>query len=159
MNIAKILNSSDLEKLRMSIGNKRIVFTSGCFDLLHYGHICHLKESRELGDFLIVAINSDASIKRLKGELKPILAENDRMRILQALRYVDAVFSFDEDDVCKYFDIIKPEVFTIGEESAIAFPGEIDAANKAGCKVHIIKRIGSISSTEIIMRIRGEKYE
>ena len=159
MNIAQMIDISGLKQLRMSNLEKKIVLTSGCFDLLHYGHICHLKESRELGDFLIVAINSDASIKRLKGEMKPIVSEKDRLRVLQAICYVDAVFVFDEDVVCRYFDIIKPDIFTIGEESANAFPEEIDAAKKAGCKVHIIKRISGISTTDIIMKIRGECHE
>ena len=84
MEIARIVNElSELREMRKNNEEKKIVFTSGCFDLLHYGHICHLKESRELGDFLIVAVNSDASIKRLKGNSKPILSEKERISILQ----------------------------------------------------------------------------
>lgn len=158
MEIARIVNElSELQEMRKNNEEKKIVFTSGCFDLLHYGHICHLKESRELGDFLIVAVNSDASIKRLKGNSKPILSEKERISILQTLRYVDAVFLFDEDDVCNYFDIIKPDFFTIGAESAIIFSREIDVAKMVGSKVHIIKRIDNVSSTNIIEKIRGNQ--
>ena len=84
MNIAKIIeNKTELQSIRQINPCKKIVFTSGCFDILHYGHICHLKESRSLGDLLVVAINSDESIKRLKGNSKPIIPEWQRIRVLQ----------------------------------------------------------------------------
>lgn len=137
---------------------KKIVLTSGCFDLLHYGHICHLEESKNCGDYLVVAVNSDDSVKRLKGNTKPVVPENQRIKILQALRFVDAVFVFDEDDVCKYFEILKPDCFTIGEESAIDYYNEIVAAQNSKTLVHIIKRRKDYSTTKIINKIKEENY-
>lgn len=157
MYIAKIIeNEAELQSIRQMNLSKRIIFTSGCFDLLHYGHICHLEESKSLGDLLVVAINSDESVKRLKGKDKPIIPEWQRIRILQAIRYVDYIFSFAEDDVCTYFNILKPDCFTIGEESAELFHGEIDAAYFSGSQVHVIKRVANFSSTNIINKIRKE---
>ncbi len=158
MNIAKIIeNKTELQSIRQINPCKKIVFTSGCFDILHYGHICHLKESRSLGDLLVVAINSDESIKRLKGNSKPIIPEWQRIRVLQSLRYVDFIFLFEEDDVCNYFNILKPDCFTIGEESVELFHREIDSAYLSGSQVHVIKRVGDFSSTNIVNKIREDK--
>ena len=159
MKVAKIINEeSELRLLRDKNKNKKIVLTSGCFDLLHYGHICHLEESKNCGDYLVVAVNSDDSEKRLKGNTKPVVPENQRIKILQALRFVDAVFVFDEDDVCKYFEILKPDCFTIGEESAIDYYNEIVAAQNSKTLVHIIKRRKDYSTTKIINKIKEENY-
>lgn len=156
MKIAKIIeNEAELQSIRLMNPGKRIVFTSGCFDLLHYGHICHLEESKSLGDLLVVAINSDESVKRLKGKAKPIIPGWQRIRILQSIRYVDYIFSFKEDDVCTYFNILRPDCFTIGEESVELYPEEIDAAYLSGSQVHVIKRIANFSSTIIMNKIRG----
>lgn len=157
MNIArKIENEVELQAIRLMNKGKKIVFTSGCFDLLHYGHICHLEESKSFGDLLVVAINSDESVKRLKGEGKPIIPEWQRIRVLQSLRCVDFIFLFEEDDVCRYFDILKPDCFTIGEESAVLFHKEVDTANSSGCQVHVIKRVANFSSTNIMNKIRED---
>ena len=146
MNIAKIIeNKTELQSIRQINPCKKI------------GHICHLKESRSLGDLLVVAINSDESIKRLKGNSKPIIPEWQRIRVLQSLRYVDFIFLFEEDDVCNYFNILKPDCFTIGEESVELFHREIDSAYLSGSQVHVIKRVGDFSSTNIVNKIREDK--
>lgn len=155
MEIAKLITEEEeLKSIRKINLGKKIVFTSGCFDLLHYGHICHLEESKDLGDILVVAINSDKSVRRLKGNSKPIIPERYRARILQAMRYVDYVFLYEEDDVCRYFKIFYPDIFSIGEESAILFKREIEAAEEAGSEIHIVKRICDFSSTNVIRKIR-----
>ena len=120
MKVAKIINEeSELRLLRDKNKNKKIVLTSGCFDLLHYGHICHLEESKNCGDYLVVAVNSDDSVKRLKGNTKPVVPENQRIKILQALRFVDAVFVFDEDDVLPDVDDVALLLLQAASETAV----------------------------------------
>lgn len=111
MNIAKIIeNKTELQSIRQINPCKKIVFTSGCFDILHYGHICHLKESRSLGDLLVVAINSDESIKRLKGNSKPIIPEWQRIRVLQSLGLQSILLDLDatiiKQDTISRFGIV-----------------------------------------------------
>ncbi|GMQ80176.1 MAG: hypothetical protein BMS9Abin04_124 [Planctomycetia bacterium] len=99
---------------RLRREGKRIVFTNGCFDLLHRGHVEYLKASRACGDCLIVGINSDASIRRLKGAKRPVVGQEDRAHILAALGAVDYVVIFHEDTPCELLRLIRPDVLTKG---------------------------------------------
>ena len=94
--------------------NKKIVFTNGCFDLLHKGHVLYLEEAKKLGQVLIVGLNSDASIKRLKGNSRPIKNIVDRSYVLAALKSVDAVLIFEEDTPLKLVEAIIPDVIVKG---------------------------------------------
>lgn len=96
-----------------------IVFTNGCFDVLHRGHIEYLKKSRELGDYLIVGINSDRSVKKLKGEDRPLYNQWDRKFFLEELRCVDEVIIFDEDTPVDLIKKIKPDILTKGGDNEI----------------------------------------
>jgi rfaE bifunctional protein nucleotidyltransferase chain/domain len=96
-----------------------IVFTNGCFDVLHRGHIEYLKESKKLGDYLIVGINSDASVKRLKGNDRPLYNQWDRKLFLEELRCVDEVIIFDEDNPIELIKKIKPDILTKGGDNEI----------------------------------------
>jgi D-beta-D-heptose 7-phosphate kinase/D-beta-D-heptose 1-phosphate adenosyltransferase len=93
---------------------KRVVFTNGCFDLLHVGHLRYLQDARSLGDFLIVGLNSDASVRRLKGAQRPVQTELDRAEILLGLRPVDAVVIFGEDTPLELIKSVKPDVLVKG---------------------------------------------
>ena len=94
--------------------NKKIVSTNGCFDILHVGHVRYLQESQKQGDILVVCLNSDSSVKRLKGESRPLNSESDRAEVLAALACVDYVVIFEEDTPCNLIEIIKPDVHTKG---------------------------------------------
>ncbi len=94
--------------------NKKIVSTNGCFDILHVGHVRYLQESKKQGDILVVCLNSDASVKRLKGDSRPLNSEEDRAEVLAALACIDYVVIFDEDTPCNLIEIIKPDVHTKG---------------------------------------------
>lgn len=94
--------------------NKKIVFTNGCFDLLHIGHVTYLEEAKKLGDVLIVGINTDASVRKLKGPTRPIQNENDRARILAALKAVDHTVLFGEETPLNLIQQIKPDVLVKG---------------------------------------------
>jgi D-beta-D-heptose 7-phosphate kinase/D-beta-D-heptose 1-phosphate adenosyltransferase len=95
---------------------KRVVFTNGCFDVLHVGHVDYLRFARAHGDVLIVGVNSDASVKRLKGESRPVNPLGDRMAVLAALEMVDAVVSFDEDTPKNIIERVTPNVLVKGED-------------------------------------------
>lgn len=94
--------------------NKTIVSTNGCFDILHVGHVRYLQESKKQGDILVVYLNSDSSVKRLKGESRPLNSEKDRAEVLAALGCVDYVVIFEEDTPCNLIEIVKPDIHTKG---------------------------------------------
>ena len=93
---------------------KKTVFTNGCFDILHRGHIEYLTAAKSLGDVLVVGLNSDSSVKKLKGETRPLNTESDRAYVLDALKAVDVVVIFEEDTAEKIIDFIKPDVYAKG---------------------------------------------
>jgi D-beta-D-heptose 7-phosphate kinase/D-beta-D-heptose 1-phosphate adenosyltransferase len=137
--------------------NKKIVFTNGCFDLLHSGHIKFLEEARNLGDVLIVAINSDKSVRRIKGKLRPIIKEDDRADILSALHFVDHVITFEEDEPISLIKAIQPDVLVKGKNLK---PKEIVGRNIVRAYGGEIRRLpfhGNISTDHIIDTIRKEK--
>ncbi len=103
-----------LDKLNFLRKDKKIVFTNGCFDLLHVGHVKYLQEARSKGDFLVVALNSDDSVKKLKGPTRPIQNESDRSEILAALAAVDATLVFSEDTPENIIKAIRPDVLVKG---------------------------------------------
>ena len=111
----------DIDKLKTIIERergkgKKIVFANGCFDIVHVGHIRYLKEAKELGDLLIVAINSDSSAKRLKGDGRPVTPENERAEIVAAIEYVDYVIVFNEPNVSNLLLTLKPDIHAKGTD-------------------------------------------
>ena len=139
---------SKITKLRLK--NKKIVFTNGCFDILHLGHQAYLKESRALGDFLIVAINSDKSVKLLKGSGRPINGQDLRSKNLMNLKFVDAVAVFSEQTPLKLIEFLVPDVLTKGGDYAHK---EIIGSNiiKAnGGRVVLLPFLEGYSTTSII---------
>jgi rfaE bifunctional protein nucleotidyltransferase chain/domain len=132
---------------------KRIVFTNGCFDLLHPGHIYTLTQAKALGDVLVVAINSDASVKRLKGEERPILNQEERAVMLSALAVVDYVTIFAEDTPLEVIRLLVPDVLVKGGDwGADAVVGR-DIVEAHGGKVVLIPYQAGFSTTDIIERI------
>ncbi|MEO2068477.1 MAG: D-glycero-beta-D-manno-heptose 1-phosphate adenylyltransferase [Desulfurobacteriaceae bacterium] len=111
----------DLKKLKdlvvtLKRERKKVVFTNGCFDILHAGHVDYLEKAKALGDVLIVGMNSDSSIKRIKGEKRPIIPENYRARVLIGLKAVDYVFIFDDDTPFEVIKTIKPHILVKGAD-------------------------------------------
>ncbi len=131
----------------------KVVFTNGCFDLLHAGHVAYLQEAASLGDYLVVGLNSDASIKRLKGDLRPIVPENERKLVLQALACVDKVVIFAEDTPLQLIQKIKPDVLVKGGDWA---PEQIVGSEfvlARGGQVRSLRFVEGLSSTNIIEKI------
>ena len=143
-----------IEKWRSE--NKKIVFTNGCFDLIHLGHIEILARSADYGDKLIIGVNSDLSIKKLKGENRPIIEESSRIRQLSALEFVDAVVLFDEETPIKLIESIKPNVITKGGDyTAKNVVGNEVVSQKNG-EVVIIPLTRGYSTTSILNKIKND---
>lgn len=117
---AKILNR-DILKNRVAMWrfqNQKIVFTNGCFDLLHKGHIEYLSKARDLGDILIIGLNTDDSVRRLKGDGRPMQDEKTRALVLASLRFIDVITLFNEDTPYELIDIVRPDVLVKGGDYA-----------------------------------------
>lgn len=148
----KIISASNLAK-KLENNTKKIVFTNGCFDIFHVGHLRYLKESSKYGDILVVGVNSDASIKRLKGDKRPIVPQNDRMELLSSLSFVTYVVPFDEDTPYKIIKKIRPDIITKGGDYN---PNDVvgkDIVEEKGGKVIICPLIEHKSTTNIIDKI------
>ncbi|HKY59596.1 MAG TPA: D-glycero-beta-D-manno-heptose 1-phosphate adenylyltransferase [Gemmatimonadota bacterium] len=134
-----------------------VVFTNGCFDLLHAGHIEYLKASRAKGDCLIVGLNSDASVRRLKGEDRPILDQDERAEILSALSFVDYVVLFEEDTPLALIESIRPDILTKGADYEPHAVVGADRVRSWGGRVELIDIVEGKSTTDIIDRIAGRQ--
>ncbi|NPA12971.1 MAG: D-glycero-beta-D-manno-heptose 1-phosphate adenylyltransferase [Aquificae bacterium] len=135
---------------------KRIVFTNGCFDIIHAGHVDYLEKAKQLGDVLIVGLNSDNSVKRLKGEERPINKQEHRKRVLQALRSVDMVIIFDEDTPERLIKEIKPDVLVKGGDWSIDSIVGADFVQSYGGQVKTIDFVYDTSTTKIISKIKSQ---
>lgn len=144
-----------LAKLRQE--GKTIVTTNGCFDILHVGHVRYLEETKKFGDVLIVALNSDASVRRLKGEGRPINNENDRAEVLNALKSVDYVVLFDEDSPMQLLAEIKPDVHTKGADYTVETLPEAKVILENGGRLEFIKFVEGKSTTSTIAKINAQK--
>ena len=133
---------------------KRVVFTNGCFDILHKGHIHYLRKSREIGDCLVIGLNADTSVKRLKGSTRPLNTENDRAFVLEALDFVDYIVIFSEDTPLNIIREIKPDIYTkSGDYSLknIIGPGlGSEHVENYGGQVVIMDFIDGYSTTSIV---------
>jgi rfaE bifunctional protein nucleotidyltransferase chain/domain len=131
----------------------RVVFTNGCFDLLHVGHVRYLEEARELGDVLVVGINSDVSVRHIKGEHRPLVSQDERSEVLAALHCVDYVTVFDEPDPLATIQLLQPEVLVKGAD----WPWEAIIGGKVvqqyGGQVVRISLVPQVSTSGIVERI------
>ena len=151
--MTKIKNRSELREIlsRRRTAGSTVVFTNGCFDLLHPGHIHLLTEAKSQGDILVVALNSDASVRKIKGNGRPILPEADRALLVSALEAVDYVVIFDEADPLELIRELSPDVLVKG--------GDWEAHEIIGkelvTKVVVVSYQSGYSTTEIIKRVLG----
>ncbi|MEP0814405.1 MAG: D-glycero-beta-D-manno-heptose 1-phosphate adenylyltransferase [bacterium] len=131
----------------------KIVFTNGCFDILHPGHIDILKRARRLGDVLIVGLNSDASTKRLKGENRPFIRESLRKTVLEELRSVDLVIIFDEDTPIRLIEALRPDVLVKGGDYDRAGVVGGDFVESYGGEVVLLELVPGLSTTELARKL------
>ncbi len=151
----KIKSLSELKKIIRSLKarHKKIVFTNGCFDLLHYGHATYLEAARRKGDILIVGINSDKSVKRIKGANRPVVNEKERLRLVAALESVDYVVLFQEDTPLKIIRLLNPDILVKGADWAKDAIVGGDFILKQGGKVMTIKLVKGYSTSNLIKKI------
>lgn len=140
---------------RLRESGQRIVFTNGCFDVLHAGHVRYLQAARALGDFLIVGVNSDASVTRIKGPDRPINPLEERMEILAALASVDLVVPFDSDSVEPLIRETRPDVLAKGGDYDEAGVVGAEYVRSYGGDVFVLRHTPGRSTTETIRRMRG----
>lgn len=149
----KILSQDDVARFRQDNISKKIVFTNGCFDILHVGHKRYLQKAATLGDILVVGVNSDASVKRLKGPSRPVNNEQDRAEMLSAMGFIDYVVVFDEDTPYELIKKIQPDVLVKGGDYK---PEEVvgrDIVEARGGKLELISFVEGKSTTNIINKI------
>jgi rfaE bifunctional protein nucleotidyltransferase chain/domain len=152
---AKSLNELKTLTAAARTNGKIVVFTNGCFDLVHRGHIHLLREAKALGDLLVVAINSDQSVKAIKGPTRPILAETDRLELIASMEMVNYVLLFDEPDPYNIISILRPDILVKGGDWST---GEVvggDLVQGNGGKVVVVPYLKGFSTTEIIAKIRS----
>ncbi len=155
--MGQIINRENIagfvDKLHKS--GKTVVTTNGCFDILHVGHVRYLQKTKSFADYSIVLLNSDKSVRSIKGPSRPINNENDRAEILCALSCVDYVVLFDEDSPRNLLDEIKPDVYTKGADYTMETLPEADIMRKNGTRVEFIEFVAGKSTTATIEKMKG----
>ncbi len=147
------------ERAKLKEQGRTLVFTNGCFDILHAGHVTYLEFARAQGDQLVLGLNSDASVKRNKDDGRPINSEAERARVLAALECIDYVVLFDEDEPKELISEILPDVLVKGEDWAHYVSGR-EEVEAAGGKVVLAKMVEGLSTTgtiEKVLKVYGEK--
>ena len=143
-----------IEFLHSKNKDLKIVATNGCFDILHIGHIRSLQKSKSLGDILIVGLNSDSSVKKLKGKDRPLNNEKNRAEILAALSCIDFVSIFNEETAEKFLEIVKPNIYVKGEEYNTDILPETKMVKKYGGEVFLVPMIPDMSTTKLLEKIK-----
>lgn len=155
MSGTKIKSRTALKKiiLRLKKAGKKIAFTNGCFDILHYGHVKYLEEAKQKADVLVVAVNSDSSVRRIKGKLRPVVNEFDRAKTIAGLASVDFVTVFEESTPYELIKLLKPDVLVKGSDWKNQDIVGQDIVKASGGKVIRIKLVKGRSTSEIIKKI------
>ncbi len=153
----KVIEKQNIKQIvdKLKKENKKIVFTNGCFDILHVGHVRYLKNSAEFGDVLIVGLNSDASVRKLKGDTRPINNQSDRAEVLSALSFVDYIVIFEEESPVELLDIVKPDIYTKGADYTVETLPEAQTVLKNGGKIEFINLVEGKSTTSIIEKTKN----
>ena len=159
MHRGRIVTAEELARIRADMGatGRRLVFTNGCFDLLHAGHVRYLQQARELGDALAVGLNSDRSVRELKGEGRPVNAQDDRAEVLAALGCVDFVVVFDGKRATEVLRAVRPHIYAKGGDYT---PESLDADERevllaAGADIRILPLVPGRSTTSVLERMRA----
>lgn len=157
--MGRVVSQEEIARIRQKAreDGQRVVFTNGCFDILHRGHVEYLGAAKELGDMLIVGVNTDSSTKKIKGAKRPIVPLEDRMAVLASLVCVDYVTSFNDETPFELIELLVPDVLAKGGDWKIDEVVGKDTVEKVGGKVVIIDLLEGRSTRDIIGRI-VEKY-
>jgi D-beta-D-heptose 7-phosphate kinase/D-beta-D-heptose 1-phosphate adenosyltransferase len=154
-----VVTRAELAQIREKLKRegRKVVFTNGCFDIVHRGHVEYLTKAKALGDILVVGMNTDASVRRLKGTTRPIVCQDDRALVLAAFRVVDYVCLFDEDTPHELIKTVVPDVLVKGSDWTIDSIVGKDIVEAAGGTVQTIDFVPNRSTTDIIKKIANGK--
>lgn len=152
-----LIKRTELEKIlnKLRAENKTIVTTNGCFDILHAGHVRYLTKTKSFADVCIVALNSDVSVKKIKGPDRPINNENDRAEVLLGLKSVDYVVMFDDSSPEELLSELKPDVHTKGADYTVETLPEADVILKNGGRIEFIEFVEGKSTTNVLEKIKN----
>jgi len=151
----KLIAQKNLNDLlgKLRADGKVIVTTNGCFDILHVGHVRYLEKAKEFGDVLIIALNSDESVRKIKGPNRPINNENDRAEVLSALEFADYIILFDDESPQDLLAFIKPDIHTKGSDYSTETLPELKVIVENGGRVEFIDLVEGKSTTSIIEKL------
>jgi len=154
----KLLSRTALRRRLTALrrAGKRVVFTNGCFDLIHPGHVRYLRAAKRLGDVLVVALNGDASVRRLKGPQRPLVCQRDRCEVIGALEMVDYVTVFNEDTPYELIKRIQPDVLVKGGDWKPQQIVGADVVRARGGRVRSLRFAPGYSTTRLVQRIRAD---
>lgn len=154
----KIIERAVLPELikKLKEQKKVVVFTNGCFDILHVGHVRYLQAAKQLGDVLVLGLNSDTSVQALKGPTRPINVQADRAEVIAALEAVDYVVIFDEITAEKLIETVQPDIYVKGGDYIIANLPEANIVNRYGGKIVLIPEVKGRSSTNVIKKLQEQ---
>lgn len=150
----KIVSREQLVERLRSRGDQRVVFTNGCFDLVHRGHVDYLSRARDLGDLLILGLNSDASVRRLKGPSRPIVDEKSRALLLAAFQFIDYVVLFEEDTPYELIKAAQPDILVKGGDYKPEDIVGYDIVKQRGGEVVTIDFVPGFSTTNIVEKLQ-----
>ncbi len=153
----KILDLEEFIRIReqLKAEKKKLVFSNGCFDILHKGHVDYLEKARDLGDYLVLGLNTDASVKRLKGDQRPLQDQDSRARVMASLEFIDAVILFDEDTPGDLISAILPDILVKGNDYTLDNIVGADVVMENGGKVETIPLVEGYSTTSIIEKLKN----
>ena len=151
-----LIDRKNIDALRTELSNKKIVFTNGCFDIIHVGHVRYLTAAKSLGDVLIVGLNTDESVKKLKGASRPINNQDDRAEVLLGLKAVDHVIFFGEQTAENLIAEVKPDIYVKGGDYTIETLPEAKIVQSYGGRVELVNLVAGKSTTNIIEKMRQD---
>ena len=151
-----LIDRKNIADLRGQLKGKKIIFTNGCFDIIHVGHVRYLTAAKSLGDVLIVGLNTDESVKKLKGASRPINNQDDRAEVLLGLKAVDHVIFFGEQTAENLIAEVKPDIYVKGGDYTIETLPEAKIVQSYGGRVELVNLVAGKSTTNIIEKMRQD---
>ena len=154
-----VISRVEAEALRKRWGeeNRRVVLTNGCYDILHLGHLRTFRQAKALGELLVVGVNSDASVRTLKGDGRPLNPENARGELVAALEPVDFVVIFDELTADKLLEVVRPHVYVKGGDYSPEDLPERETVRRLGAELHFVPLVEGFSTTALLQKLRWER--
>lgn len=150
-----LIDRKNIPNLRGELAGKKVVFTNGCFDIIHVGHVRYLTTAKNFGDVLIVGLNTDESVRKLKGNSRPINNQNDRAEVLLGLKAVDYVILFGEQTAENLIAELQPDIYVKGGDYTLETLPEAKIVQSYGGRVEIVNLVAGKSTTNIIKKIEG----